>query len=83
MVMNATDSSLEVSVVDTGIGIAPEALAKIFDRFYRVDASRARAAGGSGLGLSIAQAICQMHNGALAVQSEPGKGSTFKVTLTR
>jgi signal transduction histidine kinase len=79
--MSVTDGYVKVTVVDTGIGIPPESIAKIFDRFYRTDKSRSRAAGGSGLGLSIAQAICQMHNGSLTAQSELGKGSTFQVSL--
>ena len=58
-------------------------LPHIFDRFYRVDKSRARAQGGSGLGLSIAQWIAQAHGGAIHVKSQVGEGTTFKVTLPR
>ncbi len=68
-------------VVDTGVGIPPENLPHIFDRFYRVDKSRARAQGGSGLGLSIAKWIAQAHGGAIRVRSQVGEGTTFTVTL--
>lgn len=71
----------EVRVRDTGIGIEREHLRKIFDRFYRVDKARSRELGGAGLGLSIVQWIIQIHNGAISVESEPGKGSTFIVRL--
>ena len=63
------------------MGIPPENLPHIFDRFYRVDKSRARAQGGSGLGLSIAKWIAQAHGGAIRVSSEVGEGTTFNVTL--
>lgn len=68
-------------VSDTGTGIPPENLPHIFDRFYRVDKSRARAQGGSGLGLSIAKWIAQAHGGAIRVTSQVGEGTTFNVTL--
>ncbi len=70
-----------VSVRDTGIGIAAEHLPRIFDRFYRVDKARSRAEGGAGLGLAIAKYIAEIHGGKIEVESEPGKGSTFRVTL--
>ncbi|MEO0491075.1 MAG: two-component system sensor histidine kinase RppB [Cyanobacteria bacterium P01_A01_bin.123] len=70
-----------ISVCDTGIGIALEHQRKIFDRFYRVDTARSGHTGNSGLGLAIAAAIAQAHNGALTVTSQPGKGSTFTVCL--
>jgi signal transduction histidine kinase len=68
-------------VTDTGVGIPSENLPHIFDRFYRVDKSRARAQGGSGLGLSIAKWIAQAHGGTIRVSSEVGEGTTFTVTL--
>jgi heavy metal sensor kinase len=72
---------VQVKVKDTGIGI-PEAEQKnIFKRFYRVDKSRSRETGGVGLGLSIAQWVAHAHKGTIQVQSNPGKGSTFIVTL--
>lgn len=70
-----------VSVSDTGIGIAPQHLPHIFDRFYRVDRARNRQHGGTGLGLAIAQQIVQLHHGTITVVSEPGRGSEFTATL--
>lgn len=70
-----------IEVADTGVGIAAEAQAKIFDRFYRVEKERSRHSGGSGLGLAIVQAIAQAHNGTVQVTSEPGKGSTFTLRV--
>ncbi len=75
------DGWVRITVVDTGVGIAPEDLPHIFDRFWRVDRARTRAAGGSGLGLSIAKSIAEAHGGSISVESEPGKGSTFEVLL--
>ena len=72
---------VELRVSDTGPGIAPEHQKRIFDRFYRVDASRARSAGGSGLGLAIARWIVEAHHGRLTVESIPGNGATFVVRL--
>jgi signal transduction histidine kinase len=68
-------------VSDTGIGIAPEELARLGERFYRVDKARAREAGGHGLGLSIARGIAAVHYGSLALTSEPGKGTTATLSL--
>jgi len=68
-------------VKDTGIGIPPEDLNKVFDRFYRVDKARSREIGGTGLGLSIAKWIAEMHRGKIGVQSELDKGSVFTVEL--
>jgi heavy metal sensor kinase len=70
---------LIVEVADTGIGIPPEHLQRIFDRFYRVDP--ARSAGGAGLGLAIARQITQAHGGEIKVESKPGAGTTFSVIL--
>ena len=74
-------SEVTLSVRDTGIGIEPDAITHIFDRFYRVDTARSRAQGGAGLGLSISRWIAEAHGGSIFVQSEPGKGSTFSVRL--
>ena len=68
-------------VRDTGIGIAAENRDHIFDRFYRVDPSRARALGGAGLGLTIAKVLAELQGGAIDVASELGSGSTFGVWL--
>lgn len=70
---------LEVS--DTGSGIPPESLNRIFDRFYRVDSSRDRKSGGYGLGLAIAQQIARAHQGHIVASSIVGKGSRFRLTL--
>jgi heavy metal sensor kinase len=75
------NATIEISVGDTGPGIAPEHLPRLFDRFYRVDRGRSRAQGGSGLGLAIAQSIAQVHGGQITVESIVGQGSTFIVRL--
>ena len=77
------DSSAVVHVSDTGVGIAAEHLPHVFERFYRVDAARARADGGSGLGLAICRWIAEAHGGSLAVRSELQRGSTFTLRLPR
>jgi two-component system phosphate regulon sensor histidine kinase PhoR len=69
------------SVSDTGIGIAPEHLPRLTERFYRVDRSRSRATGGTGLGLAIVKHVLLRHQAVLAIASEPGSGSTFTVHL--
>jgi len=69
------------SVIDNGPGIAKEHLPRLFERFYRCDKSRSRDQGGTGLGLSIVKHIAQVHNGTVEVESTPGKGSTFTITL--
>jgi two-component system phosphate regulon sensor histidine kinase PhoR len=66
-----------LSVSDTGVGIAPEHLPRLTERFYRVDRSRSRDSGGTGLGLAIVKHVLQRHAGELSVESEPGKGSVF------
>ncbi len=71
----------EVSVVDDGPGIADEHLARLTERFYRVDAERSRELGGTGLGLAIVKHVVNRHRGRLDVASEPGRGSTFTVRL--
>jgi heavy metal sensor kinase len=78
---STNDTQVELRVHDTGVGIAPEHLPHIFDRFYRVDKARSRAEGGAGLGLSICRWIAEAHGGSISVESAPGQGSTFTVRL--
>ncbi len=75
------ENRVELWVRDSGIGIATEHLPLIFDRFYRVDKARSRAEGGVGLGLAISRWIAEAHGGSLDVESEPGKGTIFTVSL--
>lgn len=77
------DSNILVEVADNGLGISEEHLPHLFDRFYRVDKSRSRALGGSGLGLSIVKHIMEAHNQTINVRSTPGLGSTFGFTLSK
>jgi len=77
-------AELELSVADTGIGVESEALSRLFDRFYQVDASRSRAGGaghGAGLGLAIVKEIVQAHGGKIGVRSQAGHGTIFTVYL--
>ena len=69
------------SVTDTGIGIAPEYIPRLTERFYRVDRSRSRATGGTGLGLAIVKHVLMRHQGERDIASERGKGSTFAARL--
>ena len=78
---SAVNGSVTLAVNDTGLGIPAEDLPHLFERFYRVDKSRARASGRTGLGLAICKAIVDAHGGRLEVWSELGKGSTFTLTL--
>ncbi len=75
------NQSLILYFSDTGRGIEPKNLSRIFDRFYRTDAARTRVSGGSGLGLAITRAIIQAHQGTIEVSSELGKGTTFTLTI--
>jgi PAS domain S-box-containing protein len=75
------EETVEAIVSDTGIGIPPEALDKIFTRFYQYDSSSTRKYGGTGIGLSIAQDIARLHGSRISVSSEPGHGAVFRFTL--
>ena len=79
----ATDTRAVISVLDTGIGISPEDLPRIFDRFYRVAQPCDPAPRGSGLGLALAKWIAERHGTQLTVESEPGRGSCFSFSVER
>jgi len=79
--MERADGKIVIEIRDNGVGIAKEDIDKIFDRFYRVDKARSRDTGGTGLGLSIALTAIKYHNGTIDVESEPGQGAVFKITL--
>jgi signal transduction histidine kinase len=79
----APDGRVRVRVEDNGPGIPPEHLPRIFDRFYRVDAARDQASGGSGLGLSIVRAIIHAHGGTIAASQAPGGGARFDILLSK
>ncbi|MGB8919015.1 MAG: ATP-binding protein, partial [Candidatus Sulfotelmatobacter sp.] len=76
---NADFSRIRIEVSDTGVGIPPEALPRVFDRFFRVDSSRSQGSGGTGLGLAIVQSIALLHGGNVEISSQPGQGT--RVTL--
>jgi len=75
------DGNAEIDVKDTGPGIAREHIGRLTERFYRVDGSRSRDTGGTGLGLSIVKHVVQRHGGELDIQSEMGRGSTFRIVV--
>ena len=79
VVAGRTDGAIAVSVIDSGEGISPDDIPRIFDRLYRADKSRSRR--GLGLGLSLVRAVLYAHGGAIDVQSTPGAGSRFQFTL--
>ena len=81
--VKADRKNVQIIVSDTGIGIAKEDLSRIFGRFWRADASRAREAGGLGVGLSVTQQIVERHHGYISVESELEKGTTFTIHLPR
>lgn len=79
--VSSVDGIVEIAVTDQGIGIAPEELDRVFERFYRIDPARSRHTGGTGLGLSIVKHVVQNHGGDVRVWSQPGYGSTFTILL--
>jgi two-component system, OmpR family, phosphate regulon sensor histidine kinase PhoR len=81
MDLHLRDGHVEFKISDSGIGISAEDLPHVFERFYKADKSRTRSAEGSGLGLSIAKTIVEMHRGSIQAASDDGAGATFTVTL--
>jgi two-component system sensor histidine kinase BaeS len=82
LVARREGEKVRLSIQDTGVGISPEHLPHVFERFYRVDKSRSRAGGGSGIGLTIARHLVEAHGGQIEAASDgPGLGSTFSFTL--
>ncbi len=77
------DGHAVLEVADSGIGIPATALPRIFERFYRVDKGRAREEGGTGLGLAIVKHVAHAHSGRVEVESDPGRGTTFRVLIPR
>lgn len=77
----AKDRSVAITIRDSGTGIPAEHLSRVFERFYRTDPSRSRTTGGAGLGLAIVKQLVEAHGGAVRVESEPGQGAAFTVTL--
>jgi len=75
------ETYVRIAIGDTGPGIPPEHLSRLFERFYRVEADRSRQTGGTGLGLAIAREIARLHQGSIEVKSEPDQGTTFTVRL--
>jgi signal transduction histidine kinase len=78
---SAGEGLVKVTVADTGTGIPPEDVPQVFDRFWRGERSRSRAGGGSGLGLAIAKQLVELHGGTIGLESTPGEGSVFWLTL--
>jgi two-component system phosphate regulon sensor histidine kinase PhoR len=79
----ASDERDRISIKDTGDGISPEHIERIFERFYRIDRARSREMGGTGLGLAIVKHLARAHGGEASVQSAPGEGSTFIIELPK
>ena len=79
----ANSDLVEITVADNGPGLSPDDAARVFDRFYRGERSRARRTGGSGLGLAIAKSIVEAHRGTITLQTAPGSGCRFRITIPR
>ncbi|MEA4966323.1 MAG: HAMP domain-containing sensor histidine kinase [Oscillospiraceae bacterium] len=83
IVVSGDDTQIQVSISDSGIGMTEKTMTHIFERFYMADKSRGRNAGGSGLGLSIVKRIVQLHHGNIDVNSNPGEGTTFIISIPK
>ena len=81
VIVEGLTDSVALSVRDEGVGIPRTELERVFERFYRVDRARSRETGGTGLGLAIVRHVAGNHGGRVAVESKPGDGSTFTMTL--
>jgi two-component system phosphate regulon sensor histidine kinase PhoR len=81
--LRETSSDVKIEITDHGIGIPPEDIGYIFNRFYTVNKAHSRSLGGAGIGLAIVKTIVEKHEGTITVTSVFGKGSTFTVTLPR
>ncbi len=79
--VSSDDAQVQVAISDSGIGMTEKTMTHVFERFYMADKARSRSAGGSGLGLSIVKKIVQLHHGQIDVESKPGEGATFQVTM--
>src|SRR5581483_5487644 len=75
------DDSIELSVRDTGVGIPEEEIRRVFERFHRIENTRARSYEGTGIGLALVEELVKLHGGVVSVESSPGKGSRFTVTI--
>jgi signal transduction histidine kinase len=83
VVVRAMADAVHCLVADTGVGISPDDLPHVFEYFYRADPSRDRRSGGTGLGLAIVKSLIEAHGGKVTVESQPGRGSAFDLTLPR
>lgn len=81
--LRAGEEAVEIEVGDTGAGIPVEDQPRLFERFYRVEKGRARSTGGTGVGLAIVKHVAEVHGGRVAVESRPGRGATFRLSLPR
>ena len=81
--LRSSETGVELDVIDEGIGIPPEHVERVFERFYRADSARSRETGGTGLGLSIVRHVVTNHGGEVNVRSRTGEGSTFTLSLPR
>ena len=81
IILDRQEDNALLIVSDTGVGIPEDAIAHVFERFYRVDKARSRQSGGSGLGLAIVRNMVERNHGTIHAQSTPGSGSTFTVSF--